>query len=72
MKIWVPPKEVQVLQDPRRVLAKHLRFVSNYCIQGEASRILFPAYVAQMHEEAFLRALGTPQGFAKLLTIEYE
>lgn len=72
MKIWVPPKEVLVPQDPRRYLAKNRNFAHNYGVQGEISRILFPACVVQMCEEAFVRALEVPPGFSKLLTIEHE
>lgn len=72
MKIWVPPKEVLVVKDQQRYMAKSRHFARNYGIQSELSRIVFPAYVLQAYQEHFLRNLEVPSGFSKLLTIEYE
>lgn len=71
MKIWVPPKEVLTFQGRMTDVRFSKHAVYNFPVQGQASRILYPAHVTQAYQEAFIRNLETPQGFFKLLTIEY-
>jgi len=68
MKIWVPPKEVLVPQDPRRYLAKNRMFAVNYGIQGHVPdlRVWSEARYAARYREL---CVNFP---ANALTIEYE